>query len=182
MSNVSGLITAAIMAVSFLLSAILIPVAAHLPRWIEFEIVLGVWWATWFLVSAGLLFRGVGVDDDAPSPKIPLGTASGCSSNGVDCYGCDIPYVHGCGEFGMAVVVLVLAILALWVLVEFVLPAVAFATYWMIVRLLGRVVNDRNDCKGSAFRAIFWGFAWATLYTLPLVALVWGFHFLHGRV
>ena len=45
LSNVSGLITAAIMAASFILSAILIPVAAHLPTWIEFEIVLGVWWA-----------------------------------------------------------------------------------------------------------------------------------------
>jgi hypothetical protein len=178
-SNASGLITVAIIAASFILSAILIPVAAHLPRWIEFEIVLAVWWAIWLVVAVVLLFKGIGVDDDVSRPHLPSGSQFGCVGD-PGCSGCGaLPFDGGCGEvFGWIFLVL-LAGIALWFLVEFLLPALAFAIYWAIVRLLARIVNDRHDCKGSLARAVFWGFVWATVYTLPLITIVWGFHFIH---
>ena len=180
LTNASRLVMAAIIGLSFLLSGILIPVAAHLPHWIEFELVLGVWWGVWLIVTSVLLYRGVGVDDDMPEPTFSSGASTrinkGCSDPGLA--GCDIPAETSCGEAGAALLVIVLVLLSVWLLVEFVIPAVAFAAYWMIVRLLGKVVNDRKDCRGSAGRSALWGFVWATTYTLPLALIVCGFHFL----
>ncbi len=182
LSNVSGLVTAAIMAVSFLLSAILIPVAAHLPRWIEFELVLTFWWMVWFAVSVTLLYQGVGVQDDVSAPHMPSGVTSGCLDADPSCNGCVAPIGDGCGEIFGWIFLAIIFWVAIWFIVELMLPALAFAIYWIIVRLLGRIVNDRHDCKGSVVRSVFWGFVWATVYTLPLVATVWGFRFLHHRV
>jgi hypothetical protein len=55
---------AAWLVICLLLTAILIPMALRLPRWIEFEIVLLVWWVIWFAVLTGFLYRGLRVADD----------------------------------------------------------------------------------------------------------------------
>jgi hypothetical protein len=45
--RVSGRVAAVWLVICLLLTAILIPMALRLPRWIEFEIVLLVWWVLW---------------------------------------------------------------------------------------------------------------------------------------
>src|SRR5690242_14129916 len=67
----SGKASAAWLVICFGLTAVLIPMALHLPRWVEFEIVLGAWWAVWLAVLTWLLFTGKRVTDDHQlgSPK-----------------------------------------------------------------------------------------------------------------
>ncbi|HZP82104.1 MAG TPA: hypothetical protein VFB21_10725 [Chthonomonadaceae bacterium] len=71
---------------------------------------------------------------------------------------------------------------AAWLLIEFVIPAVAFLLYWLIRRMLSRAVNDKRDCQGRLLRSLSWGAFWASLYTAPLALLVWALHLVlrHG--
>src|SRR5262249_10174101 len=62
--RLSGKVSAAWLVCCFALTAVLIPMALRLPRWVEFEIVLAAWWAIWLAVLAGLLYTGRRVTDD----------------------------------------------------------------------------------------------------------------------
>ena len=62
--HVSGKTSAAFLIASFALTAALIPMAVRLPLWIDFEIVLAVWWVIWACVLARLLYVGRPVSDD----------------------------------------------------------------------------------------------------------------------
>ena len=61
--RVSGTITALWLVACLVLTAVLIPAVLRLPRWVEFEIVLGVWWVVWFAALTWFLFRGLRVTD-----------------------------------------------------------------------------------------------------------------------
>ena len=45
--RLSGKASAAWLIVCFGLTALLIPMVLRLPRWVEFELVLALWWAVW---------------------------------------------------------------------------------------------------------------------------------------
>src|SRR5262249_45818826 len=62
--RVSGKFAAAGLAIGFVLSAALVPMALHLPVWIDAEIVLTIWWAVWFAVLSRFLYTGTRVTDD----------------------------------------------------------------------------------------------------------------------
>ena len=62
--RLSGRASAAWLVVCFVLTAVLIPMALRLPRWVEFEIVLAAWWAIWLAVLTRLLYAGQRVADD----------------------------------------------------------------------------------------------------------------------
>src|SRR5438105_434782 len=62
--RLSGKATAACLVAFFLATALLIPTVLRLPPWINFEIVLGIWWLTWWIVLAVLLYRSQRVSDD----------------------------------------------------------------------------------------------------------------------
>jgi hypothetical protein len=62
--RLSGKASAAWLVICFALTAVLIPMAFRLPHWVEFEIVLAVWWAIWLGVLTRLLFTGHRVTDD----------------------------------------------------------------------------------------------------------------------
>jgi hypothetical protein len=62
--RLSGKASAAWLVICFVLTAVLIPIALRLPQWVEFEIVLAVWWAIWLAVLARLLYTGQRVADD----------------------------------------------------------------------------------------------------------------------
>jgi hypothetical protein len=53
--------------------------------------------------------------------------------------------------------------------------------YFAARGMLAGVVNDRHHCRGDLGRSVLWGFAWATMYTVPLVGAVWFIHFVHQR-
>jgi hypothetical protein len=176
-----------------ILAAVLIPVGAHLPRWVEIEIVLGVWWLIWVIALTWILHRGHKVEDDANwtgmgSKKgsfldrfMPNSDKySGCG----DFAGCADP---GCGEgFGgivVAILALILIGLAVILLVELIIPAIALLLFASIGGMFARAVNDTHDCEGSIGKSLFWGALWATVYIGPVAAVaIWLANYLAHRV
>jgi hypothetical protein len=63
-----------------------------------------------------------------------------------------------------------------WLLVEIIVPLLAFLFYAMIRGMLARVANDDHGCTSRTGKAAFWGGFWATIYTAPLALLVWAVH------
>jgi hypothetical protein len=180
----SGKASAAILVLCFVLASVLIPVAAHLPHWIEFEIVFGVWWVIWSISLAVLLYRGSGLADDAAAPSLRWsgsevsGQDIGCATRGLG-HGCTAMDGSGCGEAIAGLALLVVVIIGIWVMIEIVFPAIAFGLYLAIRGMLARVVNERPECKGNVLRSLAHGVLWATVYTAPLALIVWTFHAVH---
>ena len=152
-------------------SAVLIPVGAHLPRWIEMELVLIAWWVVWVGVLGWLLWRGHVVEDDAEWTKrskyramevLPWLAASRD-------FGC---IAFGCGEVGLVILAVALIVAAVFAIVEFVIPGIALLLFLSIGGMLARSVNDTHGCEGRVGKSLFWGVAWATVYIGPLAAIV----------
>src|ERR1041384_6068959 len=138
---VSGKLSALILAGCFLLTGILVPIAAHLPRWIEFELVLIAWWLVWIASLSAFLYRGRKVRDDMPPASRLHGDYSWADIGG--CVGVESA---GCGEVLGGIVIAIFLIIALFLFVEFALPGVAFMTYLVIRGMLATVVNSRRGC------------------------------------
>ncbi|MFO0553305.1 MAG: hypothetical protein U0271_33285 [Polyangiaceae bacterium] len=176
-------------ATALLLTAGLVPTALHLPRWVEFEAVLGCWWLAFATTLTVLLYRGERVTDDYVfigfgARRSPEKKSSGSSSffGNLDlpdgCSGCS--GCSGDGEgFLIALVVIVgvlFALGALWVLVEIAAPLLVFFTYALLVRALRQVANDKHGCSGNLARSIGWGALWAAIYVGPLAGIVFIVH------
>jgi hypothetical protein len=194
--RLSGRATALVVGLSLSATAILLPVTLHLPQWVETEIVFGVWWVIVTLTLVTLLYRGFRLRDDlvvflpwdrpaasakaagAPKPKGKSGGASwadGCSI-GDGCSGLD---GEGCGGALAVIAVIAVALGAAWIFVELVMPVVFFLTYWLFMRGIGRVANDRRGCEGDFLKSLGWGALWATVYVLPLGGITWALHVIH---
>jgi len=162
--------TALILAGCFLLAAVLIPVAIRLPRWIEVEMVLAGWWLVWAVAITLILHQGCDVMNDASAPEL------GGKTEGLDAGGCiEAPFSvmeGGC----WSVVAILLAAIGIWLFIELVIPAIAFAAYFTIHGMLAWAVNDRHHCVGSWPRSILWGGVSAALFTAPLALLTWAVH------
>jgi len=61
------------------------------------------------------------------------------------------------------------------------IPLVLFLLYLVPRGMLSHVINDRHHCKGRLAKSLGWALLWATLYTAPLVGVVWYVHFLSAR-
>ena len=161
-----------VMLVCLALSGILIPVGAHLPRWIEAEIVLAAWWVIWVGMLTYLLYQGHVVDDDALEVKFRSGK-TGDLLNPFDMIdplsGC---LDGGCQTLALGVLAIGLLIGAVFVMVEFVIPAVAVLLLLSIGGMIARAVNDTNACQGRFGVALLWGSIWSTLYIGPIAALI----------
>lgn len=193
--RVSGQATALVVGASLVASAVLLPASLKLPRWLEAELVLALWWVILLGVLSVLLYRGFRIRDDfvyfAPwdRPSSPsadgeakaddkakadgcgsLSFADGCSS-GLDGEGCGAVLVVG--------VVLAAAFGAAWVAVELALPVVFLVMYWAFMRAIGRVANDRHGCEGSLGSSLGWGALWATIYVVPIAVVTGVVHLLH---
>jgi hypothetical protein len=191
--RLSGKASAAWLVVCFGLTAALIPMVLRLPRWVEFEIVLALWWAVWLAVLTRLLYTGQRVADDHQVREPRNWFASDKSKQKEQKKGPDLSWwdgfswglLVGDGE-GVAIgclVVIGLVLLAglVWFLIEVAIPLVLFLLYFVTRGMLARVVNDRHRCRGRLGRALAWGFVWATLYTAPVAAAVWFVHFVHQQ-
>ena len=187
---------------AFLLTGILIPAVLKLPTWIEYEVVLLVWWGIWLAVLTTLLYHGKRVADDhqLPPPRswlnwgkqapasteaekknsVPAQRSTSSSWGG----GWNFSGSGGGGDgegclwmLGAILAVIVLFI-ALWFLIEVAIPLVLFLLYLVARGMLSQVVNDRHHCKGRLGRSLGWALVWATLYIVPLAGVVWCVHFL----
>lgn len=195
----SGGSTALVLCACFLVTGLAIPAAAHLPKWIELELALGAWWVIWAGTLGALLYRGFRLSDDMVyrAPRMPWeaepatsaadgaaspskGKKGGGGSCGGGCGDLGVSELSGCGEALVAVVVVAGVVAAAWILVELVAPAVFFAAYALVRGAVARVANDDHGCEGDAPRALGWGVAWASIYVLPLAAVVWALHLWWG--
>jgi hypothetical protein len=153
-------------------SAVALPGLFHLPRWIEAEMVIGIWWVGWVVALTVLLHRGWRLSDDhvLTRPELPWSSDSGRRSSSWGwTEGCS--YADGCAE-GTALLILVGVLVAAWLAVELVVPALFFLLYLLIRSALARAANDRHGCDGHLGRALLWGAAWATAYSVPLLIVV----------
>ena len=173
--EVSGKWTVIALLCCFALTGALIPLVLKLPKWVEFEVVVGAWWALWAMILTKLLYTGERVSDDHQqrSPRDWFGLnspgsvsgnwGSGCGS-GVDAEGC------------LVVLGLIAALLLVWLLVEIAIPVVFFMLYFLVRGMLVHVVHDRPNCRGDFGLSTMRGIFWATVYTAPLAVTIWVIH------
>ena len=184
--RVSARATALVMLAAFAGSAVMLPASMRLPRWIETELVLSLWWIIVVAALTTLLYRGFRLRDDyvyftpwSRPPAVkgddPAPAKGGCGGWADGLGGCG---ADGEGLLAMLAlaIVLGLALGAAWVLVELALPLVFFLMYWLFMRAIGRVANDRHGCEGSLARSLGWGLGWATVYVAPIAAVTWALH------
>jgi hypothetical protein len=186
---VSGKASAFVLGLCLAVSAGVVLAVAYrseMPTWVRLEVVLAIWWVIWVIALTQLLYVGKRVSDDHAmgQPRNWFGSFFGTSSGGS--WGdLGLAGAEGCGE-GCATVMGVLvaafvALLAFWLLIEFVIPALAFVLYFLVRGMLARVANDDHGCTGRFGQALAWGAVWATVYTAPPAVLVWVGHLIHLR-
>jgi hypothetical protein len=189
--RVSGRLAAAWLVFCLLLTAILIPMALRIPRWIEFEIVLSVWWVVWLAMLTWFLFSGLRVADDH-SLHEPRNWFSGwfasknnssqqSQTGGSWWDGFFWGWFVG-DELIFLIIAAVVLVGGIWFLFEVAIPVLFFLLYFVARGMLAGVVNDRHHCRGKVGPSMLWGFVWATAYTAPLAGAVWFIHFAHQRV
>lgn len=170
-----------------IVSAVAIPVAAKLPRLVEVELVMGVWWLIWVGILTYLLHRGHEVEDDADwsgkwgsdssvySWIDQIAGRHGGSANylsGCDPSGCFLD--EGCGYFAVGIFAIILFGLAFFLVIELLIPAIALLLLASIGGMFARAVNDTHHCEGRIGLSMLWGAAWATVYVGPVAAIaIW---------
>jgi hypothetical protein len=183
---VSGKASAIGLVASFALTAALIPMAARLPLWIDFELVLALWWLIWVTVLSRLLYLGSRVSDDhqMAAPRWWFGSGSRKSSSvsaASDLVWWPVLFdAEGCAWILFIVLAACALVGVAWFVVEVAVPLVAFLTYILMQSMLARVVNDDHACRGRLLSSVARGLLWATVYTAPLAGVVWLVHRIHG--
>jgi len=151
-----------------------VPFAFHLPRWIEGELVVGLWWAIWSVVLGVVAYRGAALDDDHRpggavvdlKPSEP--TESWRPKWSWLLEGIGDP--EGCLIAIAMLVVVGIALLGAWLVVELVAPAVFVLAYRGVVRALRRAHAAKTH--GDAARSALVGMGWAAVYSAPLAGVV----------
>jgi hypothetical protein len=191
----SGKSSAAVLFVCLAITAVMIlPLIRKVPPWIDFEIIIAIWWVVWTIALAAVLNSGRRVADDHILGT-PRNWLSGFGKKSQDQdrprrtdsdWGCAPWYWLDFGGFDEGcllvlgvIAALVVAGVGIWLLLEVVIPGLAFVAYFLIRGMLARVANDDHGCQGKLVRAIAWGAVWATLYTAPLAFIVWLVHAVH---
>lgn len=196
--RVSGKITACWLFCCMLLTAVLIPMTLRLPVWIEYEVVLAVWWFIWFVALTILLFKGLRISDDHVlhqprnwlagnrllNQKKDTSSSQNKRSSLLEYLplGYDAGSADGCLFLILFVGAVVILLFGIWVLIEVAIPAILFLTYFVTRGMVALAANDRRQCRGRFGKSILWGFIWATAYSAPLVLAVWFVHFAYQRM
>lgn len=169
----SGKSSAGVLGACFLFAALVFPLTLHLPVWLEVEVVMLAWWAIWTAALSYMLHQGRRISDDHRWERpVSRGGNSWLDGGGWD-FSMDGEGILG---FLAGLLLFILVLLALWLLWEFVLPAVALLGYMLVRGMVAHVINDPHDCKDNVGRSLTWGVFWATAYTGPLALLVWAIH------
>jgi hypothetical protein len=199
--RISGKATALVIVVSLIAAAVLVPASVRLPRWIEAEMVLALWWLVLASTLFVLLYRGFRLRDDfvyfapwdrpskptMPAPPATPGATdtskssgrgdwfSGCSA-GDGCSGVDGEGCVGALAVGAALAV---AFGAAWIFVELALPLAFGLLYAVLMRAIRRAAIDRRGCAGDIAKSLGWAVVWATIYVVPIAGVTWAMHGLH---
>jgi hypothetical protein len=169
--------------------ALTVPRSLHLQRWLEAEWVVLVWWILWVTLLTFLLYRGWHISDDhvlaLPQTLWNDDETSTKNRGPVDKLlriGCDPTLGLGCGELGVAALVVGTLFFVAWMVVELVLPCLLFLAYFLVRSSLARVANDHHVCEGHLGKSLSWGLIWASFYIMPLAAGIFLVHQLlrHG--
>jgi hypothetical protein len=183
--QLSGKASAAWLVVCFVLTALLIPMTLRLPLWVDFEIVLAVWWVIWLGVLTRLLYGGHMVTDDHQmhEPRNWFASGDGKSAPASRSGGSwwDWGWFVPDGDALLIIIGLILLIGLIWFLLEIAIPLIIFLLYVVTRGMLARVVNDRHHCQGRLDRSLGWATVWATVNTVPLAAAVWFIHFAYVK-
>jgi hypothetical protein len=177
--RVSSRVTAVVILACMTFTALVVPFALHLPRWLEMEGVLGAWWLSWATILAVLAYRGQPLDERAPAlwheedvappqPALvarPEAPPSRWWQLGELCFN---------GEGVAIALALVLVLGIAWLVVELVAPAVFFATWVGLTHALRRARASSHH--GELGRSAFHGALWATTYVAPLAAVIAAAH------
>jgi len=168
---VSARMMAGVLSVSLVTAAFLLPALTHQPRWVEVELVLLGWWAALTATLATLLYRGHWVRHDLfrGNSLVEQGDKPSRSrwQPGLDWL--DFEAVG-------FVLVIGLTLAAAWLVVELVVPFIAFTLYGLFTSAITHVTNSDQRSKDQLLRAIARGALWAFVYVLPLSAVVWVIH------
>lgn len=182
--HVSGKASAGWLVACFALTAAFIPMAVRLPLWIDFEMVVAVWWVIWVGVLARLLYVGRPVSDDHKlgQPRFWLQSVFGPSKSAASSTWGWWPMwdVEGCAFVFVVIILLCALAFAARVVVEVAVPVVAFLLYLLVRGMLATVLNYDHGCRGRIVRSAARAVLWATLYTAPLAGIVWLIHRVHG--
>jgi hypothetical protein len=144
------------------------------------EIVLGLWWCVWAVTLTRLLYTGRRLSDDheLTSPRSWFSSDKSKSNAAWSLF--DIPLegcaVEGCAWFFAAILIIGVAIAGLWLMIEVIIPLLAFVMYSLVRGMLAKVANDEHGCEGQPLRSFGWASVWATVYIAPLAFLVWLVH------
>jgi hypothetical protein len=161
----------------FLFTGALIPLVLRLPKWVDFEVVIAIWWFVWAMILTKLLYKGEQVSDDFQRKTEARSWFNTQDHDLTGCDGCG----HGADIEGCAVILgLIAALVLVWFLVEIAIPVVFFMLYFLVRGMLARVVNDQWSCRGSFGRSAMRGVLWATIYTVPLAVTIWIVHFIYA--
>ena len=162
-----------------------LPFAVHLPRWVEAEVVLAAWWMTWAVVLAVLAYRGRPLDEthrldirgpfasfpSSTAPSVEPAVAAPARSRWFEWLDLgSAADLEGCLFVVAAALLVGVALLAAWVVVELAAPAVFFLAYLGIARALRRALAASH--RGDALRSGLHGAFWATAYVAPLGAVI----------
>jgi|GEM_PF-3454982 len=172
-------------------TALALPFALHFPRWIELEGVLTAWWLAWAVVLGVLAYRGRPLDASMDlAVRAPWEGAASEASSGpevpsrfrlrwADVF--DVASVDGEGcLFALALMVVVaIAFVAAFFVVELVAPVVFFVAYVGVARAMRRALTAGH--RGSAGASAAHGVVWASLYVMPLMAVVAAAHYIAMR-
>ena len=176
-SPVSGLWTSVLLIGCMGADAVAVPWLLHLPKWVEAEAVIAIWWSMWCIILTLLLYRGWRLSDDhvLATPRAPWGppkpvrnpSLSGeVASEGLGCL--DALEV----ETIMIALVRSAVLGAAWLVVELAVPGLFFCAYLLVRSALAHVANDRHACEGQLGRSLRWGALWSSVVALPLAACV----------
>jgi hypothetical protein len=196
--RLSGKASAAWLVIFFLATGLLIPGVVRLPLWIDFEIVLGIWWLAWLIVLAVLLYRGQRVTDDhqlgeprnwlnalkggqKPADPLDVRKREGNSGWWDSLFWVGPIEGEGCLVLLGILLAIVVGFFLLWFLIEIAIPLILFLLYAGARGMLAAVINDRHHCPGRLARSVTWGLFWATAYTAPLAVVVWFVHYVMSQ-
>jgi len=167
-------------------TATALPFAVHLPRWVEAEMVLVAWWLTWAVVLSVLAYRGRPLDEthrlELRGPfasRAPVVVPPAAPRRSRWCGWLDLASFDGEGLFFFmlaAALVVGVALLAAWLVVELAAPAVFFLAYLGIARALRKALAGSH--RGDVVRSGLHGAAWATAYVAPFAVVIAIMHFL----
>ena len=143
---------------------------------VEAKLVIGLWWLTWIVIIAKILYMGRRIEDDLSSNvEVDASKKS---------YLWEVLNLAWYGE-GLAGIIagFVLSIifaLFSFLILELLLPLFAWLAYNLVLKMLRTAAHDRHNCEKNLLLSTLYATFWSTLYVMPLFLCVYIVQYLTG--